>query len=199
MPCWARTSSTAGSGWWPGSAISPTSTSRSSSLWTVAVVSLPFGRVSETTAAIPPVLASLVGVIGVIMIGRLLWGWWTGVVAGLVLVTTPFHFEMSHQVLPDLMLNAWLVWALYWLLRAQRSGWPLGHVLAFYACLTGGLLSKGPQALAALAAAGVAIAATDGAAGVRRDASPPGRGADARRGGGGVARPVLGRVGRTLR
>jgi len=35
-------------------------------------------------------------------------------------------------------------------------------LLAFYACLTGGLLSKGPQALAALAAAGVAIAVSDG-------------------------------------
>jgi 4-amino-4-deoxy-L-arabinose transferase-like glycosyltransferase len=32
--------------------------------WTVAVVSMPFGRVSEATAAIPPVIASLVGVIG---------------------------------------------------------------------------------------------------------------------------------------
>ena len=136
--------------------------------WTVAVVSLPFGRVSEATAAIPPVVASLVGVIGVIAIGHLLWGWWTGVVAGLVLVTTPFHFEMSHQVLPDLMLNAWLVWALYWLLRAQRAGWRLGHLLAFYGCLTGGLLSKGPQALAALAAAGVAVAVTEGGSGLRR-------------------------------
>ena len=136
--------------------------------WTVAVVSMPFGRVSEATAAIPPVIASLVGVIGVIAIGHLLWGWWTGVVAGLVLVTTPFHFEMSHQVLPDLMLNAWLVWALYWLLRAQRGGWRLGPLLAFYACLTGGLLSKGPQALAALAAAGVAIAVSDGPATLRR-------------------------------
>jgi 4-amino-4-deoxy-L-arabinose transferase-like glycosyltransferase len=136
--------------------------------WTVAVVSLPFGRVTEATAAIPPVVASLIGVIGVIMIGRLLWGWWTGVVAALVLVTTPFHFEMSHQVLPDLMLNAWLVWALYWLLRAQRSGWRLGPLGGFYACLTGGLLSKGPQALAALAAAGVAIAVSDGPATFRR-------------------------------
>ena len=136
--------------------------------WTVAVVSMPFGRVTEATAAIPPVVASLVGVIGVIAIGRLLWGWWTGAVAGLVLVTTPFHFEMSHQVLPDLMLNAWLVWALYWLLRAQRAGWSLGPLLAFYACLTGGLLSKGPQALAALAAAGMAVVVTEGGAGLRR-------------------------------
>lgn len=136
--------------------------------WSVAVVSLPFGKVSEATAAIPPVIASLVGVLGVMAIGCLLWGWWTAAIAGLVLVTTPFHFEMSHQVLPDLMLNAWLVWALYFLLRAQRGGWRLGPLLAFYACLTGGLLSKGPQALAALAAAGAAVAVTDGVAGLRR-------------------------------
>jgi 4-amino-4-deoxy-L-arabinose transferase-like glycosyltransferase len=136
--------------------------------WTVALVSLPFGQVTEVTAAIPPVIASLIGVLGVMAIGHLLWGWWTGAVAGLVLVTTPFHFEMSHQVLPDLMLNAWLVWALYWLLRAQRSGWGLVPLLAFYACLTGGLLSKGPQALAALAAAGMAVLVTEGRAGLAR-------------------------------
>src|SRR2546422_5887867 len=47
-------------------------------------------------------------------------------------------------------------------------GWSLGPVLAFYACFTGALLSKGPQALAALAAAGVAVAFTDGTAMLRR-------------------------------
>jgi len=89
--------------------------------WTVAGVSLPFGRVSEASAAIPALISSLVAVLGVMAVGRLLWGWQAGVVAGLLLVTTPFHFEMSHQVLPDVMLNAWLVWALYWLLRAERE------------------------------------------------------------------------------
>ena len=136
--------------------------------WTVAGVSLPFGRVSEASAAIPALISSLVAVLGVMAVGRLLWGWQAGVVAGLLLVTTPFHFEMSHQVLPDVMLNAWLVWALYWLLRAERAGWPLGPLLAFYGCLTGALLSKGPQALAAFAAAVVAVALTDGKATLRK-------------------------------
>src|SRR5207249_2488849 len=91
-----------------------------------------------------------------------------GTPPGLIVVTTPLYFNMSHQILPDGMLNAWLVWALYWLLRGQHAGWSLGPVLAFYACFTGALLSKGPQALAALAAAGVAVAFTDGTAMLRR-------------------------------
>lgn len=136
--------------------------------WSVAAAALPFGRVTELTAAIPALVSSLVGVAGVIAVGRLLWGWQTGALAGLILVTTPLHFEMSHQVLPDVMLNAWLVWALYWFLRAERVGWRLGPLLAFYGCCTAGLLSKGPQALTALAAAGVAVAATEGAAGLRK-------------------------------
>src|SRR5437867_1246096 len=130
--------------------------------WAVAVASVPFGRVTEVSAAIPALVSSVAGVAGVIAVGRLLWGWQAGAVAGLILATTPLYFELSHQVLPDGMLNAWLVWALYWLLRGQRAGWSLTPVLAFYACFTGALLSKGPQALAALAAAGVALGFTEG-------------------------------------
>src|SRR3989441_7865206 len=75
---------------------------------------------------------------------------------------------MSHQILPDGMLNAWLVWALYWLLRGQRAGWSVGPVLAFYACFAGALLSKGPQALAAVAAGGAAVGLAAGTAMLRR-------------------------------
>ncbi len=132
--------------------------------WAVALASLPFGRVTEITAAIPAVLASVLTVAGTIAVGRLLWGWPAGLVAGLILVTTPMNFEMSHQVLPDVMLNAWLVWALYWFMRAQRQGWTLAPLAGFYTCLAAGLLCKGPQALAALAAAGVAVIFSDGAA-----------------------------------
>src|SRR2546425_4548078 len=136
--------------------------------WAVAAAAVPFGRVTEVSASIPALVSSVAGVAGVIAVGRLLWGWQAGVLAGLIVITTPLYFDMSHRVLPDGMLNAWLVWALYWLLRAQRAGWSLGPVLAFYACFTGALLSKGPQALAALAAAGVAVAFTDGTAMLRR-------------------------------
>jgi len=130
--------------------------------WTVAVVSAPLGRVSELSAAIPAVLASVASVAGVVAIGRLLWGWPAGLLAGLILLTTPLRFEMSHQVLPDVMLDAWLVWALYWFVRAGREGWPRRPLLAFYGCIAVGLLCKGPQALAALVGAAVAVMATEG-------------------------------------
>lgn len=136
--------------------------------WAVALASWPFGRVTELSAAIPAVLSSVAGVAGVIAVGRLLWGWPAGIVAGLILLTTPLHYEMSHQILPDVMLNAWLVWALYWFVRAERDGWALRPLGAFYLCLAAGLLCKGPQALAGLVAATVAVGATDGVGKVRK-------------------------------
>jgi 4-amino-4-deoxy-L-arabinose transferase-like glycosyltransferase len=136
--------------------------------WTVSLAALPSGRVTELSASIPPVLASLASVAGVGATGRRLWGLLAGRLAGLILMTTPMQFEMSHQVLPDVMLNAWLVWALYWFVRAQRAGWSLRPLLAFDACLAGALLCKGPQALGAVAAVAVAVAITDGPATLRR-------------------------------
>ena len=144
--------------------------------WAVAGVSWPFGRVTEWSAALPAVLSSVASTAGVIAVGRLLWGWPAGLLAGLILITTPLNFEMSHQVLPDVMLNAWLVWALYWFVRAERSGWGRGPLAGFYACVAVGLLCKGPQALAGLAAAVAAVAATDGVAALRKLRLLPGVG-----------------------
>ena len=136
--------------------------------WLVALTSVPFGRVTETSAAIPGALASIAAVAGVIAVGWRLWGWTTGVVAGLILATTPLQFDMAHQVLPDMFLSACLVWALYFLTSAAHAGWPIAPMLGFYVCVTAALLSKGPQGLAAVAAAAVAIAFTDGPARLRR-------------------------------
>jgi 4-amino-4-deoxy-L-arabinose transferase-like glycosyltransferase len=136
--------------------------------WGVAVSSLPFGRVTETSAAIPGALASIAAVAGVIALGWRAWGWKTGALAGLVLATTPLQFDMAHQVLPDMPLSAWLVWALYFFNRAASVGWSLAPTLGFYVCITGALLSKGPAALAGVAGAVVALALTDGAGALRR-------------------------------
>jgi len=136
--------------------------------WSVALASRPFGRVTESSAAIVPILAAIAAVAGVIAIGSRLWGWTTGALAGLVLATTPLQFDMAHQVLPDIMLSAWLVWALYFLVSAARSDWSVAPLVGLYACLTGALLSKGPAGLAGIAAAVVAVAFTDGVATLRR-------------------------------
>src|SRR5205809_3489059 len=77
--------------------------------WAVAAAALPFGRVTEASAAIPALVSSVAGVAGVIAVGRLLWGWQAGALAGLIVVTTPLHFDKSPQLLPDGMLNAWVM------------------------------------------------------------------------------------------
>ena len=137
--------------------------------WGVALTSLPFGRLTETSAAIPGALASIAAVAGVIAIGSRIWGWTTGALAGLILVTTPLQFDMAHQVLPDMPMAAWLVWALYCFTRAASAGWPLAPTLGFYVCITAALLSKGPAALAGVAGAAVAVGFTDGPGTLRPD------------------------------
>jgi 4-amino-4-deoxy-L-arabinose transferase-like glycosyltransferase len=136
--------------------------------WSIALASLPGRRVTEWTAALPSVLSALATVAGVVAAGRLLWGAAAGVLAGAVLGTAPVFFYFGHQVLSDVMMNAWLTWALYWLLRAWRDGWAAAPLVAFYACVGGAVLSKGPAGLVGLAGALAVGLATEGRRGPRR-------------------------------
>jgi 4-amino-4-deoxy-L-arabinose transferase-like glycosyltransferase len=143
--------------------------------WTVAAVSAPAGQVTDATAPIVSVLAALVAMLGVFEIGRRLWGPTTGLLAAAILATVPFFFFMSHQVLSDMMVAAWLTWALHFFLvameRDDRRPW-----VAFYLCLAGGIAAKGPAALMVLAAALVTAAVDDGWRGVKRLRLPMGLG-----------------------
>lgn len=142
--------------------------------WAIALTSWPAGRVTEITAAIPSILSSVATVGGVVAIGTLCWGWTPGLLAGLILGTTALFFSLGNQVLADVMVTMWLTWALYCLLRARRAGWPPGLLTGFYLCVGAGILSKGPMAFIALAAAAVPAVAEMGWAGLRR--LRPGRG-----------------------
>src|SRR2546429_1254693 len=57
--------------------------------WAVAATALPFGRVTEASAALPALVSSLCGVAGGVPGGRLRLGWATGAVAGPIPPTTP--------------------------------------------------------------------------------------------------------------
>jgi 4-amino-4-deoxy-L-arabinose transferase-like glycosyltransferase len=136
--------------------------------WSIAVLSMLAGRVTELTAAIPSVASAVSTVGAVVAIGRLLWGPHVGLLAGLILIATPPFYVFSHAVLADVMMTAFMTWALYFLLRAQAGGdgrWPL---VAFYGFIGAAVLAKGPAGLAALAAGAVAIAVTRGPATLRR-------------------------------
>lgn len=130
--------------------------------WTVAVLAKPFGVVNETTAPLASVLAALAALLAVIAIGRRLWDGRVGLAAALVLATAPFFYFMSHQVLSDMMMTAWLAWALYFLLTARPAAEPLPRLVGFYLCVAGALATKGPAALLALVAALAVVLVEDG-------------------------------------
>jgi len=135
--------------------------------WSIALASLPSGHVTELTAALPSIVSAIAGVAGVVAIGSLLWSIRAGVAAGLILTTTPNYFVFAHHPLGDVMMTAFMIWALYFLLRFRRDG-SLRLLLGFYACIGGAMLSKGPPGLAALVATAVATSLEGGRPALRR-------------------------------
>ena len=131
--------------------------------WSVALVSWPAGYVSEHTAPIPSVIAALAALAGVFALGRLLAGPVTGLVALVVLATSPGFFLHSHQVLPDMTLTAWFTWMLYFLLASLRDDMPRrAHLIGLYGCIAGALWIKGVPALLVLPAGAAAVLSARG-------------------------------------
>src|SRR5207245_9212648 len=102
---------------------------------------LPFGAVTDATAPIASVLSALMGLLGVFAVGRRLWDDDTGLAAAVVLATSPSYFFMAHQVLTDMMLTAWMTWALYFYLAPLDGGARPGALVRFYLC-TGAALAR---------------------------------------------------------
>lgn len=130
--------------------------------WTVAALAKPFGVVNDATAPLASVLAALATLLAIIALGRRLWDASIGLAAALVLATAPFFYFMSHQVFADMMMTAWLAWALYFLLTARLAAAPLPRLVGFYLCVAGSLATKGPAALVALLAALAVVLVEDG-------------------------------------
>jgi len=135
--------------------------------WIIALASLPVGHVTELTAVLPSLASALAGVAGVLAIGRLLWSLRAGALAALILATTPSGFVFAQQALADVMMTAFMVWALYFLLRARGDS-SVAPLLGFYACIGLAMLCKGPPGLSALLAAAVATGLEGGPAALRR-------------------------------
>jgi 4-amino-4-deoxy-L-arabinose transferase-like glycosyltransferase len=131
--------------------------------WSVALAALPSGHVSDRNASIPSVVAALAALLGVFFLGRQLSGVHTGFLALAILATSPGFFLRSHQVLPDMMLTAWLTWALVFLLRGLRSLPPrLGYLAGFYPCVAGAHWTKGFPCLMVIPAGVAALAVSVG-------------------------------------
>jgi 4-amino-4-deoxy-L-arabinose transferase-like glycosyltransferase len=130
--------------------------------WTIALLAKPFGVVNDATAPLASLLAALATLLAVVALGSRLWEPPVGITAGLVLATAPFFYFMSHQVFSDMMMTAWLAWALYLLLTARLAARPGPRLVGFYLCVGGALASKGPAALVGLLAALAIVLVEDG-------------------------------------
>jgi 4-amino-4-deoxy-L-arabinose transferase-like glycosyltransferase len=135
--------------------------------WTVGLLALPFGVVDDRTAPLASVLSALAALLAVVALGRCLWSLEAGLAGGMVLATAPYFYFMSHQVLSDMMMTAWLAWALYFLVTARQAPAPTGRLMAFYVCVAGALAAKGPAALMGLAGALAVVLVEDGWRGLR--------------------------------
>ena len=135
--------------------------------WTVGLIALPFGVVDERTAPIASILAALATLLAVIALGRRQWSPEVGLAGALVLATAPYFYFMSHQVLSDMMMTAWLAWALFFVVTARSAPAPTARLVGFYLCLAGALAAKGPAALMGLAGALAMVLVEDGRRGVR--------------------------------
>ena len=130
--------------------------------WSIAVASLPGHAVTEWTAALPAVVSAVAAAAAIAAIGATTWGWRAGMLAALALGSTLGFFAVAHRGQPDVMVTAWTWWALFFLLRARRGGWRAGSLVAFYVCVGGAIMSKGPSGFLGLAAGVAAVAAADG-------------------------------------
>jgi 4-amino-4-deoxy-L-arabinose transferase-like glycosyltransferase len=136
--------------------------------WAIKVLSLPGGRVTQTTAHLPIALAAVVAVFFTALLGEQLFGRRAGVWAGLVLITTYSFFAHSQILLPDMIVVAFGMAALaaFWASVTHPPGTTM--LALFYTALAFGVFAKGPMGLLPLAVVLVWVLTEDGWRGLRR-------------------------------
>jgi 4-amino-4-deoxy-L-arabinose transferase-like glycosyltransferase len=136
--------------------------------WAIKVLSLPGGRVTETTARLPVALAAVTAVFFTTLLGTQLFGPPAGVAAGLITATSYGIFAYSQIVLPDMLVVAFGMAALsaFW----ASASYPPGRLAlaGFYAALALGGAAKGPMGLLPALVVVVWLLTEEGVRGLRR-------------------------------
>lgn len=114
--------------------------------WTIALVSLPVGDVTEFTARVPSGIAALLTVLFTYLLAARLFDRRVAVWSALVLMTMNFFWSEARSVRTDMLLTACMTGALvaFWRWHeTRRTIW----LVTLYGALTLGLYTKGPAAL----------------------------------------------------
>ena len=111
--------------------------------WLIALASLPFGDVTETSARIPSALAAIVAVYCTYRLAHRLYGPRTALAAGFVLITSGLFWWEARSVRTDMLLTGCLTASLYafWMRHETKS---LNWLFAFYIAVGAAVFAKGP-------------------------------------------------------
>jgi len=138
------------------------------SYWAIIPFSF-LGGVTETSARIPAVLAGIGTVALVFAIGRTLFGYASGFIAGLVLLTT-FMFGFWARTASAEVLNVIAIWSMLWVILPARGGKrSFTRYLFFYLIAAVSSFLKGPLAPAVALTAVFALSCVDILFDIRKD------------------------------
>jgi 4-amino-4-deoxy-L-arabinose transferase-like glycosyltransferase len=139
--------------------------------WAIKVLSLPAGRVTETTAQLPIAAAAVTAVFFTTCLGQQLFSARAGVAAGLVTATSYAFFAHSQIVLPDMLVVAFSLAALsaFWAAMSYPPG--SRALVAFYAAVALGVAARGLMGLLPVLVVVVWVLTEHGVRGLRRLAS----------------------------
>ena len=114
--------------------------------WLTALVSSPFGDVSETTARLPLAIGGMLTVLMTYLLARSLYGTRVAFWAGMILATTHRFWWQARFGQIDMILATCMTLALlcFWWWHKHRHA---SALVAFYLAIAIGVLTKGPPAL----------------------------------------------------
>jgi len=136
--------------------------------WAIKLLSLPGGRVTETTAQLPITLAAVVSVVLVTVLGQQLFTVRAGVGAGLITATCYAFFSHSQVLLPDMLVVAFGLAALGAFWAAVHEPHDRRWLTVFYVALALGVAAKGPMGVLPLLVVGLWLLTEEGMRGLRR-------------------------------
>lgn len=111
--------------------------------WAMAIISYPFGDVSETTARIPSILFGIITVLLTYSLAKRLYGPRIALWSGVILITCLRFWWQARSAQTDMALTGCLTAALYAFWRwheGRRTAW----LMAFYGAVAAAVFAKGP-------------------------------------------------------
>jgi 4-amino-4-deoxy-L-arabinose transferase-like glycosyltransferase len=142
--------------------------------WMIKLLSIPSGRVTETTAQLPIALSAVGAVVFTTLLGQQLFSARAGVLAGLITATSYGFFAHSQILLPDMLVVAFGLAALCAFWAAVGDPPNSRALVAFYAAVALGVAAKGPMGVLPVLVVAVWLVTGRGLRGLRSLASTTG-------------------------